>query len=130
MAKVSKRTALTGAGALAAMAMFARPAGAATPGFGQINKLTAKPGQKAALAEILKHDMDHVPECLGYMVSEDAKEDGVFWVTEFWDSEAGHSNAMTRPGLKAAVAASRPLVSKFENVAVLRPMLESFARGA
>jgi hypothetical protein len=58
MAKVSKRTALTGAGALAAMAMFARPAGAATPGFGQINKLTAKPGQKAALAEILKHDMD------------------------------------------------------------------------
>jgi hypothetical protein len=29
------------------------------------------------------HDMDHVPECVGYMVSQDVKEDGVFWVTEF-----------------------------------------------
>lgn len=127
----SNRRTLFGAAAVAGLfAMAPGGAQAATlPGFGQMNKVTAKPGMREQLIKVMPVAVQGVPECIAYMASEDDKEPGVFWVVEFWTSEAAHAQAMTLPHVKEGVALGRSMVAKFEHIASFSPVGGAVGKG-
>jgi quinol monooxygenase YgiN len=120
----AKRRMIFGAAAAAGL-MTLTPGGAqaaALPGFGQMNKVTAKPGMREQLIKVMPVAVEGLADCLAYMASEDEKEPGAFWVVEFWTSEAAHAQAMTLPHVKEGVALGRSMVAKFEHIASFTPV--------
>jgi len=90
--------------------------------YGLIVKLTAVSGQRDTLAQILKESAANMPGCFSYVVARDSVEDNVLWVTEVWDSEASHDSSLSLPAVQAAIPRAKPLVSRFEKVAVTSPL--------
>ena len=78
--------------------------------YGLIGKMTAHPGQREALIEILVADTGGMPGCLSYIVSRDAKEGDALWVTEVWKSQSDHQNSLKLPSVQAAIGKGRPLI--------------------
>ena len=78
--------------------------------YGLIGKMTAHPGQRDALIEILVADTDAMPGCLSYIVSRDAREADALWVTEVWRSQDDHRNSLKLPSVQAAIGKGRPLI--------------------
>ncbi len=90
--------------------------------FGLIGKITARPGQRDALAAILLEGTGQMPGCLNYVVSRDASAADVLWVHEAWDEEASHRASLTLPAVREAIARGRPLIVSFESVARTEPV--------
>lgn len=80
---------------------------------GLIGKITAVPGQRAALARILLEGTHAMPGCLSYIVAEDPKAPDDLWVTEVWESAAHHAASLTLDVVKDAIAKGRPLIAAF-----------------
>ena len=62
-----------------------------------LNRLTAKPGQRARVVEILLESgrlFDDNPDSHLYLVSESAEEPEVVWVVDLWTSEPEHAAAL------------------------------------
>ncbi len=123
---VARRVLLGGGIALAMLgraAVAAASAGAEAPAmYGMIGKMKARPGQRAALAEILGEGSGTMPGCLHYIVAEDLADPDTLWVTEIWDSKASHDASLSLPGVKDAIRRGRPLIAGFELGAELRPL--------
>jgi len=100
---------MIGVAAAAALPSAAR-AKEDAPMYGLIGKMTAHPGQRDALIEILVADTGGMPGCLSYIVSRDAKEADALWVTEVWRSQSDHQNSLKLPSVQAAIAKGRPLI--------------------
>jgi len=78
-----------------------------------LNRLTAKPGQRARVVEILLESgrlFDDNPGCHLYLVSESAQEPEVVWVVDLWTSEAEHAAALQAPELRPFMEAVLPLL--------------------
>jgi len=118
--RVARRGAIAGAIALA----FAGRAALAEGGgmYGMIGKITARPGQRAALIALLLDGSADMPGCLSYIVAEDAADADAIWVTEAWDSEASHKASLALPQVKAAIGAAMPLIAGFDTAATTRPV--------
>lgn len=131
---INKRDLIGGGLAAAAILGATSEALAALPpdGFGQVNKMTAKPGSEAELKRILTKNGENfakMPECLGYVMSEDAVTPGVFWITEFWINAAGHAAAVGRPAFREQIAESRVHVGKLETIAKFKPLVGTIKAG-
>lgn len=97
----------------------AKPAAGATEKgsglrYGLHGKLTALPGQRQAVVDILLRDVEELKAagCDLYMVSLAADHADVIWVTEVWTSPEAHRASLQLPGVKKAIAEAMPLLKK------------------
>src|ERR1043166_211585 len=98
---VGRRIVLAGAAAMT----VTRPAGAKGKDamYGLIGKMTAKPGQRDALIEILLAGVEQMPGCLSYVVAQDPTAPDAIWITEVWDSAESHAASLTLPAVRDAI---------------------------
>lgn len=83
--------------------------------YGLIGKMSATPGRRDALAAILLEGTESMPGCLSYVIAADPTDPDGLWITEVWDSQAGHQASLALPSVKAAIAKGRPLIAGFSN---------------
>jgi quinol monooxygenase YgiN len=90
--------------------------------FGIIGRVVATDGGAQRLAGILIEGSRGLEGCLSYIVSYDAQEPGVLWVTEVWESEAAHRASLETPQVRAAIAEGRPLIREFGERVLTTPV--------
>ncbi|CAN5785459.1 antibiotic biosynthesis monooxygenase [soil metagenome] len=83
--------------------------------YGLIGRMTAIPGQRDALAEILLAGTATMPGCLSYIVAADSADADALWITEVWDSAESHRASLHLPEVRAAIARGRPLIAGFDS---------------
>jgi quinol monooxygenase YgiN len=86
--------------------------------FGLHGKLTAHPGQRDALVNVLLEAADLVsdaPGCEIYFVSTSLTEPDAIWVTEVWRSEADHAASLSFPGVKELIVKAKPLIASMSD---------------
>jgi len=117
----SRRGAIAGGLALALVgpSAFAQTAGGP---FGMIGRITARPGQRAALARLLIGGTAAMPGCLAYLVAEDVANPDLLWVTEAWDSEASHKASLALPAVRDAIRQGMPMIAGSDTAATTRPL--------
>ena len=119
---LKRRSFLAGAAALG----VAGPAAAAGPApgtmYGMIGKMTAKAGQRDALAAILLEGTAAMPGCLSYVVATDPGDADVLWITEVWESKDAHAGSLALPAVRAAIAKGRPMIAGMQTIAESAPL--------
>jgi quinol monooxygenase YgiN len=78
-----------------------------------LNQLTAKPGQRGRVVEILLESgklFDDNPACLLYLVTEAADHPDRIWVIDLWTSKQAHTEALAAPELRPFVEQAIPLL--------------------
>lgn len=83
--------------------------------FGLIGKMTAVPGKRDELAQVLLDGTKDMPGCLSYVVAKDPEDADALWITEVWDSKASHEASLKLPSVQAAIAKGRPLIAGFSS---------------
>ena len=81
--------------------------------FTLLNRLTAKPGQRAAVVQHLLESgrvFDDNGACLLYLVAEPVDSPDDVWVIDLWTSQEEHAKALEAPEMKPYIAATRPLL--------------------
>jgi quinol monooxygenase YgiN len=89
---------------------------------GLIGKMTAKPGQRDALAAILLEGLQNMPGCLSYIVAGDPTDADALWITEVWDRKENHDASLSLASVKAAIGRGRPLIAGFGPSTVTTPI--------
>lgn len=90
--------------------------------FGLITRLTAKPGQREALLELLADGLASRPGCLSYVVAAERGSDDAFWVTEVWTDEAAHKDSLAPPAIKALTTRAWAMVATVGDSVLTSPM--------
>jgi quinol monooxygenase YgiN len=78
-----------------------------------LNRLTAKPGQRQRVVEILLESgklFDDDPACLLYLVSESHDDPNLVWVVDLWTSQEAHAEALKAPELRPFIEQAMPLL--------------------
>ena len=112
-------------GALAAGLLAANGVQAQEPDqplFGLIGSMTAKPGQRAALAAAIAAGADSLPGCYSYVISADTTNPDLVWITEVWESKAAHDASLKLPQVQDAIAKARPLVAAVGSQTLVTPL--------
>jgi quinol monooxygenase YgiN len=81
--------------------------------YGLIGKMTAKPGQRDALAAAILAGSSAMPGCRSYVVAQDAADPDAIWITEVWDDAAAHAASLQLAAVRAAIARAMPLIADF-----------------
>lgn len=118
---MDRRTFVAGAAFVAAGPALAE-AGKKQKMYGSIGKMTAQPGRRDQLVEILMEGVSGMPGCLSYIVAEDPADPNLIWITETWESKAAHAASLSLPSVKAAIAKGRPLIAGMAAVAETSPV--------
>jgi quinol monooxygenase YgiN len=119
--QIDRRTFLEYLGAVALTPVLVVPQ--ETSGmWGLIAKITLLPGKRDEMIEILRESAADMPGCLNYVVAKDAADENTIWVTEVWDSMAGHDASLSLPTVKNAIPRGKAIVSNFERIAVTSPV--------
>jgi quinol monooxygenase YgiN len=123
---------IAGVGVLTATNGSAAPADGSTPAsaitnqgagmHGLIGKMTARPGQRDALAAILLEGLQNMPGCLSYIVASDPADADALWITEVWDRKESHDASLSLESVKAAIGRGRPLIAGFGPSTVTTPI--------
>lgn len=79
--------------------------------YGLIGKMTTLPGQRDALATILIRGCQAMPGCHSYTVAHDTTDPNALWITEVWDTAESHKASLALPGVQAAIAEGRPMIT-------------------
>lgn len=82
--------------------------------YAQTGKLTAQPGLRDQLAEILIRASQMVsvmPGCQAYIVLEDTKDESAVWVFELWDDKEMHDASLRVDSVRALIAEAMPLLA-------------------
>lgn len=82
--------------------------------YGLIGKVTAKPGQRDALIDILLEGVVDMPGCLSYVVAKDPAEADAIWITEVWDTRESHEASLSLAPVQEAIEKGRPLIEAFD----------------
>jgi len=90
--------------------------------YGIIGKITAAPGKRDQLIEILLAGTQARPGCQLYVVSRDAEEADSLWITEVWDDEQSHQRSLELPAVQAAITQGRPLIASFAARHTIEPV--------
>lgn len=90
--------------------------------YGLITRLTAKTGQREALAQLMVGGLSHRPGCLSYVVSLDPASQNGIWVTEVWTDEAAHKVSLAAPEIKAFTTRGWSMVATMEESIVTEPI--------
>jgi quinol monooxygenase YgiN len=89
-----------------------------------INRLTAKPGQRRQVVDILLESgklFDDNPDCLLYLVSESADDPDRIWVVDLWTTQEAHAEALKAPELQPFVQRAVPLLEGMPEQLQLHP---------
>ena len=89
---------------------------------GLIGKMTAVPGKRDELIEILLASVASMPGCLSYIIAKDQGDANAIWITEAWDSKASHDASLSLPQVQSAIAKARPLIAGFSDGVVTTPV--------
>jgi len=89
---------------------------------GLIGKLIAVEGKRDELIAILLQGTKEMPGCLSYVVAKDPADANAIWVTEVWEDQASHKASLSIPAVRQAIAKGRPLIAKFDQSVVTRPV--------
>lgn len=84
--------------------------------------MTAKPGQRDALAQILSEGVSGMPGCLSYVVANDPANADLIRISEVWESKAAHDASLALPSVREAIKKGRPLIAGMETVAETQPV--------
>jgi len=129
MSDVSRRDFLVTAGAASAAlagattrSPFAEPEEEATNMYGMIRRVTAKPGQRDRLIEILLEGANDMPGCLSYVVAKDPTEADAIWITEVWEDPESHEASLSLPSVREAMAEGKPLIAEFGEATETQPV--------
>ncbi len=90
-----------------------------------LNRLTAKPGQRQRVVEILLESgklFDDNPACLLYLVSESTDDPNLVWVVDLWTSQEAHAEALEAPELRPFVEQAVPLLEGMPEQIEVRPV--------
>lgn len=87
--------------------------------FGQINRITAKPGQRDALVEAIRQGSGFMPGCHTYLVGCEMADQDSVWVVEVWDVAHSHTSSLQLPEVRASIEKATPLIATFETMAAL-----------
>ncbi len=82
--------------------------------YGLIGKIKAHPGQRAALLDLLLQaakSLGDLEGCYIYLISEATDDPDALWITEAWRSAEDHHASLTHEGVRAVIAAARPLIA-------------------
>ncbi|MBI3170818.1 MAG: antibiotic biosynthesis monooxygenase [Chloroflexi bacterium] len=77
-------------------------------------KLSAQPGKRAQLAEILLRGSTMVAVmngCRAYIILEDAKDDSTVWVFEMWDDKESHDASLRDENVRALISEAMPILA-------------------
>ena len=122
MPVIGRREVIGGAVAIAMIGWPASALAVDNATYGLIGKITAKPGQRDALAAALSGGSESMPGCLAYIVAEDVADADTLWVTEIWETKAAHQASLSLPAVRAAITVGRPLIAGFDTIAQTRPI--------
>lgn len=95
-----------------------------SPTYGMVNRITTKPGQRDALAEILLEAASRQREmtgCVLYVVHASLNDETELWVTEAWRSQEDHEASLRRPEVRALIEKGRPMIANIQPT-VTRPL--------
>jgi quinol monooxygenase YgiN len=90
-----------------------------------INRLTAKPGQRQRVVEILLESgrlFDDNGACLLYLVSESEDDPNLIWVVDLWTTKEAHAEALKAPELRRYVEQAMPLLEGMPEQIEVRPV--------
>lgn len=90
--------------------------------YGLMGKMTAVPGQRDTLINILLDSIHGMPGCLSYVVARDPADENAIWITEVWDSADSHQASLSLPQVQQAIAQARPLIAGFSDRTVTEPV--------
>jgi quinol monooxygenase YgiN len=93
--------------------------------YGLLNRLTAKPGHRERVVEILVESgklFDGNPECHMYLVSESADDPNLVWVVDLWSSQKAHAEALQAPELRPFIEEAMPLLEGMPEQMEIRPV--------
>lgn len=93
--------------------------------FALLNKLTAKPGQRGRVVELLIESgrfFDDNPACLLYLVCESKDDPNLIWVADLWTSEEEHSEALRAPELRPYIEETIPLLQAMPEQIDVQPV--------
>jgi quinol monooxygenase YgiN len=93
--------------------------------FALLNRLTAKPGTRDRVVEILLESgklFDDNPSCRLYLVSEAAEDPNLIWVVDLWTSEEEHAKALQQPEMRPFVEKCIPLLEGMPEQIGMVPM--------
>ena len=90
--------------------------------YGLIGKMTARPGQRSALADILIKGVAGMPGCRSYIVAEDPVDADKLWITEVWIDQAHHQASLSLPSVREAIRVGRPLIAAMDQGQETRPL--------
>ncbi len=93
--------------------------------FGLHGKLTAHPGQRDALVQILLEAADvlgSAPGCEIYFVSTSHTEPDAIWVTEVWRNEADHAASLSLPRVRELIIRAKPMIAAMSDSARTVPI--------
>jgi quinol monooxygenase YgiN len=93
--------------------------------YGLLNKLTAKPGKRQQVVEILLESgklFDDNPACLLYLVSESTNDPNLVWIVDLWTSQEEHADALKAPELRPFVEKAMPLLEGMPEQIEIRPV--------
>ncbi|MBD8680065.1 putative quinol monooxygenase [Sphingomonas sp. CFBP 13720] len=90
--------------------------------YGLIGKMTAQPGKRDALTNILVNGVAGMPGCLSYVVANDPTDAAIIWITEVWVSKEAHAASLALPSVREAITSGRPLIVGMEQVAETNPI--------
>ena len=78
-----------------------------------INKLTAKPGKRDEVIELIlessKPFKDN-PSCLFSLVYKDTEDPNIIWVEDVWTNKDDHTKALAQPELRPYIEKTIPLL--------------------
>lgn len=84
------------------------------PTYGLLGKLVAKPGQRAALIDLLLEAATHLhdaPGCRHWIVHEPTDDPDAVWITELWQTRQDHDASLANPQIRAIIARAMPLLA-------------------
>jgi quinol monooxygenase YgiN len=92
--------------------------------FALLNRLTAKPGQRDRVVEILVESgklFDDNPACILYLVSESKDDPNLIWVVDLWTGAEDHAEALKAPELRPYIDECMPLLEGMPEQIAMRP---------
>jgi len=93
--------------------------------YGLSGKLFTAPENRDALIAILSEAsaaMQALDGCYLYMVSKDADDDTATWVTEVWENQQAHDDAVQSADVQAMIGKGMPLIVGAPEGATLIPV--------
>ena len=81
--------------------------------YGLIGKMLTVEGKRDELIKILLEGTGEMPGCLSYIVAKDPTDKNAIWITETWMDKKSHEDSLKLPGVQAAIAKGRPMITGF-----------------